>query len=122
MKKATTKLQRSVIRALGGRDDLEDVANHGANMGFPGFTYHKETVGFFKRHKADIIKSLEESADDFGEPVLKMVASFRCMEGYSELEIAKVLYGRADESSEYTQIANCLAWYALETVAHELTD
>jgi len=122
MKKATTKLQRSVIRALGSRDDLEDVVSHGASAGFPGFTYHKETVSFFKRHKGEIIKSLEEAADDFGEPVLGVVAGFRCMEGYSELEIAKVLYGHDDGSSEYTQIANCLAWYALETVARELTD
>jgi len=122
MKKAETKLQQSVIRALGGRDDLEDVVNHGANMGFPGFTYYKETVSFYKRHKADILKSLEEFADDFGEPILRMIAGFRSMEGYSEREIAKVLYGRDDGSSEYTQIANCLAWYALETVARELTD
>lgn len=37
------KLIRNVARQIGDKDRLEDVARHGADAGYPGFTYYSDT-------------------------------------------------------------------------------
>lgn len=122
------KLIRAVRRQLGGTkkettETLRDVAAHGADAGFHGFIYYSETAKFFRRNRALILESLEESANDCGESVLSLVAGFRCLNrDYTQDDIARVLYGPWKDDDAYTQIANALAWYALETVAFSETE
>lgn len=129
------KLIRSVFRQLGGRGDellstLRDVAAHGADGGFSGFTYYftyyKDTVAFFKRNKRDIVAHLKGQADDFGEDPAAMVLKFRCAEGVDAEDgaVERVLDGRErrHRDDDYDLVANCLAWYALEEVARAATD
>jgi len=129
---------------------LKDVAKHGAEGGFPGFTYYTDTVEFYKRNKRAIVKLLQEEADASEQDPVQMVRNFNCVgEDYSPSEISKVLYGatprqrkRSEEAvwkeviadlgdivhgkparsqkkaADVTPIANCLAWFALEAVAH----
>lgn len=113
-------LQNAVIRRV-GRDSLQDVVNHGADSGFPGFTYYADTCGFYARHQSRIVALVEEMADDLGESPCKLVAGFRCLNGdYSEAEVGRTLYG--PKKSHDTQIANALAWFALEEVARNVTE
>ena len=58
------KLVRAVLRQLGGGseawDTLRDVCRGGADAGFCGFTWHKDTVGFFKRYRREIVALAEQ--------------------------------------------------------------
>lgn len=113
-------LQNAVIRRV-GRDSLQDVVNHGADSGFPGFTYYADTCGFYARHQSRIVALVEEMADDLGEDPVSFVRSFRCLgESYLHSEVAKTMYG--PKKGHDTQIANALAWFALEEVARNVTE
>ena len=116
------KLVNAVIRQLGGRDDLQDIANHGADAGWSGFTYYSDTVKFFKAHRAEIVDLVKEYAEEFGQSPMAFVASFNCLKpaGEYEAEIAECLYGRV--SADNMTVPNALAWFALEEVARAETD
>lgn len=121
-----TTLQNAVIEQLGfdSLDEdcmatLEDVSSHGADSGFSGFIYYTETMAFFEANKAAIIEQLKDDVDIFGpDSVIGLVKSFKCAADSTEDEIGATLYGGEVD----TCVANCLAWYALETVAYQLTD
>lgn len=118
------KLINAVLRQLGGgkeaKESLGDVARHGAAGGFGGFTYYTDTVAFFKRNKKDILALVEQRADDFGEEPVKMVTGFGTFKHDAPGEIypsvARVLYGTKVREDDI-QVANALAWFALEEVA-----
>lgn len=117
-----TRLTRAVIRNLGGRESLQDVANHGASGGYTGFTYYSDTVKFFKNNRREIVELVREMAQDFGQDSVSLVAGFNCLTDDFETResIARCLYGRITD--EDTQVANALAWFALEEVARYETD
>ena len=117
------RLTRAILRRL-NRDELTDVAKHGADAGWSGFTYYSETCAFFKAHKADILEMAKQMADDIGDGgMIQLVRGFRCLGNngkpdYSEDEIAESIYSGRGESSDV--IRNAMAWFALEEVAREL--
>jgi len=118
-------LKNAVIRAIGDKESLMDVYEHGADAGFPGFTYYSDTCKFYARHKQAINELAEELADGLGEDVIEMVKNFNCIQGdYSTSEIAKTMYGRRteQEKNDLCQIDNALAWFALEEVARDIYD
>ena len=120
-------LRKAVQRQMGytakEKDDfistLRDVNRGGADAGFGGFTYYKDTIAFYKRNREQILSSLGEMADSLGEGVLEMVASFQCLKScnLTTSEVAKAIYTGKGECVE--QIQNALAWFALEEVARE---
>ena len=118
------KLIKAVIKQLGGRENLEDVTNHGAGSGFCGFTYYSDTIKFFRNNKKLIIELAENMAEDFGEDVLSMINNFNCLKDYelSNSQIGKVLYGRFSDSGDNVHIMNTLSWFALEEVARHIID
>lgn len=98
---------------------LADVANHGADAGFPGFTYYTDTVEFFDKNRMQIIEMLNEYADSVGECPIEVVAGFKCIRDYPKTEILAILAGADDKDA---QVKNGLAWFALEEVARFVTD
>ena len=119
------RLINAIIRQIGDKSWLEDVYKHGADAGYPGFTYYADTCKFYAAYKKDINALAEEMAEDLGEDVLTMVKGFRCLnDGFSNVEIAKTMYGRRTkkEKNDLCQIDNSLAWFALEEVAREIFD
>lgn len=117
------RLTRAILRKL-DREELADVARHGADAGWNGFTYYTETNAFYKAHKADILELAKQCAEEMGEEMLVMVQGFRCLNSkpgakdYSLDEIAAALHSYKGEGSAY--IRNTMAWFALEEVAREL--
>ena len=117
------KLINAVVQQLGCKDSsdddcleiLRDVLNHGADQGLPGFTYHSETVDFFQKNRRLITEQLKDDAENMGvSGVQSLVMGFRCASDLTEEEIGRTLWGfELDQHA-----ANCLAWYALEAVAH----
>ena len=73
-----------------------------------------------------IVARLEEDADDFGTTVEEMIADFNYLKNFSPRELSRALRqalcGIKDDSPVQTQVENALAWYALESVAYEMTD
>ena len=116
------RLVRSVIRQT-GRDNLPDIARHGIDGGFCGFTYYTDTDAFFHRNRREIVELLESMADDLGEEPIQMVAGFRCLEDTKETRasIARCLYGGRLTDDDVT-VTNALAWFAGEEVARALDD
>lgn len=120
-----SRLINATIRQLGGRDKLEDVYNHGASIGHCGFTYYKETCAFFKRNKADILGLVKSMARDFGRQPAAMVAGFGCLKiNPKDSEGMRKVYRALDcrVNRDDTQVANALAWFALEEVARAFCD
>ena len=127
-------LARAVIKQLGGKDALIDVNNHGANSGFCGFTYYKDTVPFYEKHRQEILSLLEADGEDFGEEPASIVMQFQCMRlkeadrderrSYSSA-INRLLYGNRKidwTKGEEIMVANALSWYALEAVARMMVE
>jgi hypothetical protein len=115
-------LINAVIRQIGDPDSLADVARYGASGGYCGFTYYSDTVAFFKRHREAIRGLVEEMANQLGEEPLVMVAHFNCLkpcDNEDRASIARCLYG-GRLKDENTNVANALAWFALEEVARAM--
>ncbi len=119
------KLVRAVVRQLGGKESLGDIARHGIDGGFSGFIYYADTVAFFKRNRAEIAELARNMADDIGDRPMQLVAGFNCLRDSApaerEASIARCLYG-ARLTDEDTEVANALAWFAGEEVARAFTD
>lgn len=101
-----------------GLDSVQDVVSHGASAGFIGFIYYSDTHKFAMRYRKHIINLLEQQANDMGEEVTAMVASFGVfrkspMDDADRQELYKYLGGGKCEQSAIT---NVMAWFALEEV------
>ena len=125
---APEKLVRAVVRQLGGwnadtAQNCRDIDRFGIGGGFSGFIYYADTVAFFKLNKKSIMKLAKNDVFSLGEKsVLSFFASFNCIKtlDISEEDLARAIYQGKGEMT--TQIFNCLAWYAAETVAREIDD
>jgi hypothetical protein len=95
------------VRDHSGMDDEQiiEAGEHGADAGWPKFSYYRDTNEFYDKYADLIWELLGEQADDLGEKhPLAMIASFR---------IAR------DVASD-EQFKNALAFYALEEAGHHL--
>jgi len=121
------KLFRAVVRTA-GKENMKDIAGHGANAGWPGFTYYHDTISFFKKHRKARVEMAISQANEFGVSAIEMVQGFgqyrgtdwKNQEGISITNaIGSALHGgRIDEREDYVaEIANLMSWYALEEVA-----
>lgn len=120
-------LARAVIRQMGGwrafSESARDVANHGADAGFSGFIYYRDTCKFTARNRSLIRESVGQMASDLGESAVTMVKGFRCLNNdFSEDEVGQCLYGRGSKGDAGDMIDNALAWYALEEVSRAYDD
>ncbi|MDR3130446.1 MAG: hypothetical protein LBU18_02770 [Treponema sp.] len=44
---------------------IADCTKHGADGGFPGFTYYSDTLAFFRRNRQDILNNLGLTEEGF---------------------------------------------------------
>ena len=116
-------LIRATIRQAGGWDSFRemapDVTNHGADCGFHGFTYYRDTEPFAKRNKEAILEACQNMADDMGESLYDMIGGFNCLK-ISGSEAAEAIHN--PRSNERTNVLNALAWFSLEEVSRSFTD
>jgi hypothetical protein len=118
--KMNKNLINAVKKQLGNNEEtsscLEDVNNHGADCGFPGFTYYHDTVKFFKQNKTEIVELVKELSNDLGNSPIELVSNFQCLKNQvTEEEVARALYGSLKQD-DYL-VPNALTWFALEEVA-----
>lgn len=101
-----------------GMEMVNDVNNHGIQGGFAGFTYYSDTHKFALTYRKLIVKLLEDTADQFGEDVVKMVSGFGVfrhspMDAEDRKDLYKYLGGGRPEQGTIT---NVMAWFAAEEV------
>ena len=116
-------LINAVINRI-GIDSVQNVNSHGIDGGFGGFVYYTDTHAFAMRYRKMIVRMLEESADQLGEDVVKMVSGFGVfrnspMDNDDRKELYKYLGGGRNEQSAIT---NVMAWFAAEEVCRMFED
>ena len=103
-------------------ETMNDIASNGAEGGFSGFIYYRETCQFSRDNMAEIYRHAKDQAADFGVDPLEMIAGFNCLHGeFPAFEIASVIHDDIDDATRNdgadVAILNALAWYALEEAA-----
>jgi hypothetical protein len=88
-------------------DTLRDLAEHGADAGWPGLTYYTDTSALYRAHADEIWDALYEDAQDMGEP--------------HPLALVATLGGAENVANDY-QLENLLVWYMAERVARDFAD
>ena len=100
---------------------FENCAEHGADMGFPGFIHYSETIPFFIENRTDIVKHMEQTASELGTDIISMVQNFgefRNSEKPTSSEVGRAIWDSGKKWPELTSLYNVFAWYALEEVSH----
>ncbi len=106
------KLKKAISRQMGCNDKkdfldiMRDVAQGGAQNGFPGFTYTRDAVKFYDKNAEEIWELVNEQADSMGMNPLKMI---------SEFAEAKNVHTDSD-------FKNLLSWFTLEEIAQEYAE
>ena len=119
-------LIRAVIKQSGGWDSFQeiakDVAEHGADSGFSGWIYYRETMDFFRKNRKAILEYADELASCSGDDVLSLIQGFGIFRTAPIRmdDLAKALY--TGKGPEVTRVYNIMAWFALEEVARDYVD
>jgi hypothetical protein len=85
---------------------IRDIAQHGADSGWPGLTYYTDTCKLYNRFKEEIWEMLLEDAENLGQNVFEVIASF----------------GGAKSVGSAEQFENLMTWYAAERIAQDLNN
>lgn len=88
-------------------DSIEDIANHGADAGYPWLTYTVDTVRLFDRYGDEIREIARHEAEAMGcKNVAEFIAGFRREDMLETLDTTK----------------NLLVWFAAETYARQIME
>lgn len=104
----------SVVRT-NGFTALGDLADHGANTGWSGLTYHWECVETCQKNHALLIDWIKNQFDSYGHDL--DLATFECWNRYSLVEILLDIF-----SKEYDFAAPGLLWWIAETGAYNFLE
>ena len=87
------------------REYARDIANHGADAGYPHITYTSDAVKVFDKFAGEIWDLAVQQASDMGcKNACEMIAGF----------------ARSDMIDEIDRFKNLMVWFACETVAREI--
>jgi len=118
------RLFKAVEKQYGDIIDSETahcVLEHGAEGGFCGFTYYKDTCKFALDNFDLIIDHIRENYAYNDKSVSEVVCDFPCLGHQWDIcEVEEVLMRPAIETEASTSILNALSWYALEEVCHDV--
>ena len=89
------------------KEYARDIAEHGADAGYPYITYTSDTVKIYNKYEEEIWEKLNDEKEEMGlKSVPELIASFH----------------RIDMADEPAQFKNLLVWFMCEEYARELTD
>lgn len=87
------------------REYAQDIANHGADAGYPHITYTSDTVKVFDKFAGEIWDLAVQEASSMGcKNACEMIAGFT----------------RSDMIDEIDRFKNLMVWFACETIAREI--
>lgn len=102
-----TETFRSWLQETLDAEQIEDLAEYGADAGWPGLTYYSETGALYEAREPEIWDALSEDAADFGHA--------------SPLELVATFNGAKAVETD-SQFRNLLVWYMAERTAREIAD
>jgi hypothetical protein len=118
-------------RKNGGLESLKELssyllscAKHGADCGFHGFTMYYETVKFFRENRKDIIRNLQQCADECGVRVIELVKNFGIYRRQQPPEAEKIgcaIYSQ-HINDDLWDLYNLFSWFCLESVSNIWAD
>lgn len=86
------------------KNELADIARHGADTGYGGLTYTSDTVELFDTYGEEIWDMAYEMSQDVGaKNVLEFIGSFR----------------RTDMADNLDGFKNLMVWFAAEEIARQ---
>ena len=101
------KTFRDWMKAHFTKGELLDLAQYGADAGWPRLTYYNETAALYRRFANEIWETLIEDAEEYGyQNVFEFLATFRLANNVANRE----------------QVENLLVWYMAERTAQKLVD
>lgn len=83
-------------------DYAEDIANHGADAGYPHITYYSDTTPLYDQFEEEIFDALSEDAHDMG---------------YDNIDAMTSQFGRSDMLDDPIQRKCLMVWYMCERAA-----
>lgn len=91
------------IRAHSGleRSGIREAWEHGADAGWPGFTYTADGAEFYRAHRDDVWAVLDEAADAYG---------------YGNVPAFVATFNRVDLACTAEGFECLLSWFVLEEV------
>ena len=94
------------------KDSSSDIANHGADGGYSGITYYKDTTELYNKYESDIWAMLVECANNCG-----YANPFELMQTFNRKDMIEdyLASGRIDNSAK-----QLLIWFACEELSHQL--
>ena len=88
-------------------EEASDIAQHGADAGWPHITYTNDCVKLYNQYRVDIWEMLNEDAEDMGyKTPIELIATFN----------------RIDMAVSDEGLKNLLVWYACERIANQLEE
>jgi hypothetical protein len=89
------------------RDSASDIANHGADCGYPYITYNSDCAIIFDAYADEIWTMAVETADDMGAGnVCQMIGGFK----------------RSDMLEDFTTFKTLMVWFACEELSRSIED
>lgn len=85
------------------KDEFLDIANHGADAGFPHITYTSDCVDLHDLYQKELWDMLYDDAKEFG---------------YDNIPAFMATWGRKDMLNDLDQVKNMIVWYAVEKIAN----
>ena len=86
------KTFRKWLEANLDKSALRDLAEHGADAGFPGLTYYSNTIKVYDRFHDEIWEALDDDAKEFGcRNIFDFIAGFNRTEASSDAEFKNLL-------------------------------
>lgn len=86
------------------RSELREVAQHGVDAGWPGFTYYTDCSSFVEEHREEIMEVIAWDANQLGMSIPEFMTSWR----------------DSDQIVDGVSFDTALAWYVLERVARKV--
>ncbi len=88
-------------------EDFINIANHGAQGGYPAISYYSDTCAFYNANKDDIWELATDQADEFGnDNAMQMIGQF----------------AGAKNVGSCDQFENLMCWYAAEEASRYATE
>ena len=94
------------LRTFLDAEDIRGLAEHGADGGWQGLTYYRETCALYQKHKEEIWEMLFEDAEEFGMSWASMIDGWRSAKNVGSVD----------------QFENLMVWYAAERTARRIVD
>jgi len=127
------KTINSVIYSLGfhalhcTKEELKEISTifincskYGVHNDVTGFFYYTETIPFYKKHREDIVKHMENTAEEIGTDIISMVQNFSVFSDKDKptiSEVGKALWDKSKPHNELTELYNVFALYTLEEIS-----